>query len=188
MIQYRCQFLLSSSRSSGNNCCKFRLKSWKEETVLWNSHSLLFLVPTFPKHTSDGFSGVFFRDVCKCVVDLFKTQRAIAFNLVFFQLGNLHNYHTSHLTLMVIAVHCGLKQPFEGWDAHKFLQTAYLHICSLHFLHQAADALGDSSFALPAGVCTWNNCCMSQSLLLVSLLPSSLNLFTLSLSLLLLYK
>lgn len=84
--------------------------------MLWNIHFLLFLVPTFPKQTSDGFSGgfFFFREVCNYVVDMFKTQRASAFNLISFQLGTLHNYHTSHLSLMVIAIFCGPKHPLKG--------------------------------------------------------------------------
>lgn len=71
---------------------------------------------------------------------------------------------------MLTAVLCGLKRPFEVGNAHQLLQSAYLHIHPLHFLHPAADAL-DSAFGLSADVYTWSNCCMSKTLLLASPLP-----------------
>lgn len=114
------------------------------------------------------FRWFFFRDMCKYVVDLFKTQRASAFRSISFHLWTLHNYHTSHLSFMVMVIFCGLIQLFEGWDEHQFFQNAYLHIHSLNFLHWAPDAL-DRSFAF--SLWAWNNYCIFQSLLLVSSYP-----------------
>lgn len=86
--------------------------------------------------------AIFFgRDVCRRIVDLFKTQRACAFDLLFFQLGTFHNQRTNHLSPMLTAVLCGLKWPFEVRDEHQLLQSAHLHINLLHFLRPAADAL-----------------------------------------------
>lgn len=144
IIKCHHQGLLGSSSSSGNDCCKLRLKPWKEETVLWNNYSAS-LVPTFPKQTSDASPCKFFRDVCQCVIDLFKTKRPCAFALLY-QLGSLH---TNHPSLMPMAVLSGVKWLFEGEDARQPLQSAYLPIRPLHFLCPAADTLG-SAFGLPA--------------------------------------
>lgn len=79
MTTYQHQGLLGSSSHSGNDCCKLKPKSWKEEAVLCKSYSLL-LYPSFQNWPLA---------VCQFAVDLFKRQKACAFNLLSFQLRTL---------------------------------------------------------------------------------------------------